>query len=238
MAFTMVRGGRPVDPDVPSWERVLDERAAAADSEEATEEAPNEHLNGDEDGEDGEQEKKFEDAIALNQRLKAMIAEAAASKQRSNGASDGRTRQQPQVPRLPGFASSPAGYSQPSRESSQGINRRRLDQQVQKENAGFAARLAGSKSCILPPVSQRPGQQESSQSINRRKFAEKVQRENATIVARIEQPHRSKSWAPPRMVGEAELPKGWSRGIGGRAMPPPKLRWGAKPKYDAGEMCF
>merc|ERR1711920_388311 len=115
-------------------------------------------------------------------------------------------------------------------------NRRKFEEKVHNENAGIAARLADAKSCVLPHVSQRTsGVQESSQAINRRKFHQKTQRENAGLLSRIENAGRSKSWGPTRSVGDPQMPKGWTRGIGGRMMPPPKLRWGANPKYDAGE---
>jgi len=153
--------------------------------------------------------------VALNARLKAMIAEAESSQKRlnahnvpQNGYPSGRSGagKQARVPRMPGeIIKNPSNSTLlPTAESSVSLNRRKEENRVQKENAGFAIRLAGSKSCILPPVSnlnQRPGgaaQQESSQSINRRKFAEKVQLENANMVNRIEQPSRAKSFGVPR----------------------------------------
>lgn len=213
MSFTMVRGGQAIEPEPTS------EDAPCTDTADTVE---------------GEQEAaEYQDAYLLNQRLKAMLAEAEVAEQLAQqrvAPNSGRSGQR-RVPRPP-VSSSDAH----SRQSTQMINRRKSDEKVRQENANIASRLAGSKSCILPPVAlPRTDQQESSQSINRRKFAEKVQRENAHLVSRIEQPARAKSWGPPRRIGESELPRGWTRGIGGRAMPPPKMRWGAAPKYDAGD---
>lgn len=232
MAFSLVQGGRAMDLEPAGYGEV-----------EPTEGGPDDSADADADGDPAE----FEDAVLLNQRLKAMIAEAEAgvATQAANrqGGSGGRN-QRPRVPRLPGPSS---GYSVPpapvaQAEHSQGINRRKLEEKVLRDNQGIAARLAASKSCILPPLgSGRNGQQESSNQINRRRMAEKVQRENAGLLSRIEQPGRARSWGPStvaRKAGESELPKGWTRGIGGRAMPPPKMRWGTSPKYDAGEMAF
>lgn len=231
MAFVAVRGGKPVEDELDFGEA----------QEQEGQENPS---DGDRDPAD------FEEAFLLNQKLKAMLAEAEAAHanpppgQGRSAANSGRGshRRAPKAPPSSGYPPTPTGGAHKSqhsagypRESSEGINRRKADQKIHQENAGIAVRLAGSKSCILPPLNLRPGGQESSQAINRRKFAEKVQRENASLVSRIEQPGRTRSLGPPRAVGESKLPPGWTRGIGGRAMPPPKLRWGTKPKFDAGD---
>lgn len=246
MAFTVVQGGRAIDPEfedrAPDGGLARSVRGSPHGvSYEAMQEAgvfsPGQGGEVDAQGDDPEPE-RYEDACALNQRLKAMLAEAEVVAAQTSRR--GRPNQPRRAPRMPGqvpqgYPASPAAPL-PAHESSQGINRRRLEDKVRQENMGIATRLAGSKSCILPPLSQRPGQhQESSVSINRRKFDEKVQRENASLVARIERPSRASSCGPPRKVGDPELPKGWTRGIGGRAMPPPKLRWGSGRKYDAGD---
>lgn len=225
MAFVAVRGGKPIE-DEHEFEDVLPEEGCR------------ENLPDNED-----EPEDFNEAVLLNQKLKAMLAEAEAAQQQParGGAGSGRGKQR-RAPRQPPSPQGNRGLAHPPdsggypRESSEGINRRKYDIKVRQENAGIAVRLAGSKSCILPPLNLNAGQ-ESSQSINRRKFAEKVQRENASLVTRIEQPSRVRSLGPAQGAGEARLPKGWTRGIGGRAMPPPKLRWGTKPKFDAGDWC-
>jgi len=234
MAFVAVRGGKPVE----------DEREFEnPPQEEGGEEPP-----ADEEGDVPD----FDEALALNQKLKALLAEAEAAdptRRPPRGGGSGRAQQQRRAPRAPSTGSTPpgaaaAGYPPLAqaaaergypRESSEGINRRKYDMKVRQENAGLAVRLAGSKSCILPPLSNRQSVgQESSQSINRRRMQEKVLNENARLVTRIEQPGRTRSLGSSRQVGDSALPPGWTRGIGGRAMPPPKLRWGSKPKFDAG----
>ncbi|CAE8732993.1 unnamed protein product [Polarella glacialis] len=72
---------------------------------------------------------------------------------------------------------------------------------------------------------------ESSQAINRKRFAQRVAKENAGIATRLSQP------GARRIRGKGEdqsLPPGWSRGLGGRMMPPPSQRWTSKP-FDAGD---
>merc|ERR1719356_1744499 len=70
---------------------------------------------------------------------------------------------------------------------------------------------------------------ESSYGINRKKFVQKTQHENMGIAIRLERA-RSCGQGPQQKA----VPAGWTRGVGGRLMPPPKMRWGEGPKYDAG----
>jgi hypothetical protein len=229
MAFTLVRGGNAIDQPRDVEETGFQDIA-------------------DIDPEDEESTQKYDEAMLMNQRLKAMLLEA----QQANPRNGTHPNQPRRIPRMPGppSAGTPTGRGASSsvragscgpeafasRENSQGINRRKFEEKVHSENAGMAARLADAKSCILPHAGQRAvGVQESSQAINRRRFHQKTQRENASLLNRIETAGRSKSWGPTRKVGDPEMPKGWTRGIGGRMMPPPKLRWGAAPKYDAGD---
>lgn len=72
----------------------------------------------------------------------------------------------------------------------------------------------------------------SSHGINRMKFEQKIAEENAGIAQRILAQDKSGRSKPRGQ--DPRLPAGWTRGVGGRLLPPVKQRWGTK-KFDAGE---
>lgn len=77
-------------------------------------------------------------------------------------------------------------------------------------------------------------------AVNRQRETSRIERENVKLAARLAKPTRHEL-APPRPKAKARsgsVPLGWSRGVGGRLLPPPKQRWGTQPTYDAGEMKF
>lgn len=177
----------------------------------------------------------YEDAVLLNQRLKAMVAEV----------EKGRLLSEVRPPRPPRQAAShSSGFSRQSGAACRAsgspranslttgiINRRRFDQRVQQENHGIAARLAERARSGGPGAEERDWPKESSVSINRRVRAQSIERENLGIAHRLQE--RARSSGPVDRSAEARLPPGWTRGVGGRPMPPPRLRWG--PKHDAGD---
>jgi hypothetical protein len=75
--------------------------------------------------------------------------------------------------------------------------------------------------------------------VNRQRETSRIERENVKLAQRLAKPTR-KELAPPRPPKgrSGSVPLGWSRGVGGRLLPPPKQRWGTQPAYDAGEMKF
>jgi len=188
----------------------------------------------------------YEDAVLLNQQLKAMLAAAqAAGPPSSAGSPGGGRRQQRRPPRAP------TGRCQaPARESSQGPGRRKADQRATVADAGLSAAYSSavprqaprSRSCLLPPLAgadERRGSREEPLDPVRRKLDPALAREDPSFEEGVclgsKQIKRSKSCGPPgRLGGGPGLPPGWTRGLGGRMLPPPELRWGSS-KYDAGE---
>jgi len=79
---------------------------------------------------------------------------------------------------------------------------------------------------------------ESSQSVNRRSEAQRVAHENMKMVGRLDNIRCGKnSHGIVNKVGvhkNDNVPIGWTRGIGGRLLPPTKLRW-KNSQYDAGD---
>lgn len=94
---------------------------------------------------------------------------------------------------------------------------------------------ARSQSCGHAAQSDRAGPRESSHSINRRRLDQQIQRENAGIAMRISERRLVSCGPGPKKAGDQAVPAGWTRGVGGRLMPPPRLRWGERPSYNAGE---
>eukprot|EP00931_Biecheleriopsis_adriatica_P116175 TRINITY_DN91853_c0_g1_i1.p1 TRINITY_DN91853_c0_g1~~TRINITY_DN91853_c0_g1_i1.p1 ORF type:complete len:176 (+),score=24.98 TRINITY_DN91853_c0_g1_i1:63-590(+) len=147
----------------------------------------------------------YEEALELNRRLREMLADQS-QRVSPAGAQDSRQR----------------GRSMAASTCS------RFGGGTRAISSGYAQQAMGST---------RPGV--SSHSINRRRFQERVQKENAGIASRlvaqasgrgsVDSPRRPKPRGQDR-----SLPPGWTRGVGGRKLPPPKQRWSSR-TYDAGE---
>lgn len=103
---------------------------------------------------------------------------------------------------------------------------------IAMDNLRLLSNLQGVTSTI-PKSSTVPRNRETSRSVNRRVEARRVDSENLKIADRLES-IRIKSQCPARKGRDTkEVPPGWTRGVGGRLLPPPKLRWGKR--YDAGD---
>eukprot|EP00397_Hematodinium_sp_SG-2012_P054325 GEMP01065418.1.p1 GENE.GEMP01065418.1~~GEMP01065418.1.p1 ORF type:complete len:172 (+),score=32.75 GEMP01065418.1:118-633(+) len=101
--------------------------------------------------------------------------------------------------------------------------------QIEEGNQRLLQNLQGvtsniPRSCTVPP------KRETSQTVNRRQEARRVDSENLKLADRLENVRGSKIMCQKR--GQ-DIPSGWTRGVGGRLLPPPKLRWGKR--YDAGD---
>eukprot|EP00930_Biecheleria_cincta_P082859 TRINITY_DN72501_c0_g1_i1.p1 TRINITY_DN72501_c0_g1~~TRINITY_DN72501_c0_g1_i1.p1 ORF type:complete len:178 (+),score=40.24 TRINITY_DN72501_c0_g1_i1:48-581(+) len=167
-------------------------------------------LDGYEDEEDDDLE--FIQAQDMNRRLKEMLRQAEVD----------------QLSRRSGQSSSRSSSWSPAAAAAAAVQPPR----VPARSGGSVRGYYGQES--LPP---RPSVQSSSE-INRRRQAEKVVQENQRIISRITEQSGFKSGAASRASSsrrssDRSLPPGWTRGVGGRAMPPPKQRWGKS--YDAGE---
>lgn len=202
----------------------------------------------------------YEDAVLLNQQLKALLAAAqAVTSQADDGSSPGQGgSRQRRPPRAP------AGRCQAApRQGSQGPSRRQSN--GTKEPGPYATRNAAcggagprpaqrSRSCMLPPLATAEDRRglgsQGSQDAGRRTPEQRSLTESFGMLEEggaggMQPPHsggsrrrptaaslRSRSCGPPDRGGG--LPKGWTRGLGGRMLPPPELRWGST-KYDAGD---
>jgi len=168
--------------------------------------------------EEEQNSEEYEQALEMNRRLKAMLAQQAEAQ--PSLASHGRSHSQIDA------QSGPANYGRSSTSSSQ-RSRSLADPRVQMTvNQRSAARSSYGQSALAP----RARVSESSNTINRRRFNEKVAQENQGIACRL-----SSTGDRLRPRGQDHsMPPGYSRGVGGRVLPPPKLRWGSK-KFDAGD---
>lgn len=151
---------------------------------------------------------QFEEAIALNKKLKAML-DAASAKERAGGPGRGYSAGGP-VRSASNRASScgprPVGGPPPPP---------RLHESDYSQRA-----LAASRGPVM----------QNSNAINRRKKESQIAQENMGIAARIV---GTRATRPKGQ--DQKLPPGWTRGIGGRLLPPPKQRWGQGASYDAGD---
>eukprot|EP00928_Gymnodinium_smaydae_P005476 TRINITY_DN11862_c0_g1_i1.p1 TRINITY_DN11862_c0_g1~~TRINITY_DN11862_c0_g1_i1.p1 ORF type:complete len:226 (+),score=56.30 TRINITY_DN11862_c0_g1_i1:63-740(+) len=221
MAFSLVQGGQAYD------DRGLGADYGAIDGRDDS--APLPGAPDEEVDPDGLDEGAYRDAVLLNQRLKELVAQAWSQQPAAPAPDAGFAK----PPLAPGRGRGPA-----PKESSSSINRKRFEQLVQVENASNARRMterARSSSLVRAGASSAASSRESSQSINRRRFQERLRQENAGIASRLDR--ASSCDRVPKLQqqgGASKLPAGWTRGVGGRAMPPPKLRWGQGPSYDAG----
>lgn len=101
------------------------------------------------------------------------------------------------------------------------------------DNLRLLSNLQGVTSTIPRSSTVPPRFRETSRSVNQRHEARRVDSENLKMADRLEN-IRVKSTCPAKKSRDLkDIPPGWTRGVGGRLLPPPKLRWGKK--YDAGE---
>ncbi|CAD7972336.1 unnamed protein product [Amoebophrya sp. A120] len=235
---------------------------------------------------DSEEEREFLRAQELNEKLKALIAEAENAQQQyghpgAKGAGRGRggagvsTTTQGSGGSSSGPATDgkgagrqqakPAGHVDWSHDKNQiddinKGNKRLLNKLVaikeRDPRSGITAGGGkGSTSRGVPPSLQAPKM--SSVAINRQREEQRVHQENVKIVERLERArglqgnaNRTRGGAPSQQqqltsgagvsstgsaVKHKKLPPGWTRGVGGQMLPPPKQRWGTKQKYDAGD---
>lgn len=111
------------------------------------------------------------------------------------------------------------------------------------------------KTILTPPGGGRgASSRQSSFAINKQREERRVHQENLKLVERLEKARgtpgaegaRASANGKANLTGgssaggarattrKSGIPPGWTRGIGGQLMPPPKLRWGNQ-KYDAGD---
>jgi hypothetical protein len=131
----------------------------------------------------------------------------------------------------------------PAKRNTALINREREASRIARENDQYAARM-NEKSQTRPFLTMNTQfdelrQQPHSCAVNRQRESSRIERENVKLAQRLAKPTRHEL-APPRPPKgrSGSVPPGWSRGVGGRLLPPPKQRWGTQKAYDAGEMKF
>lgn len=171
-----------------------------------------EYIDGvyDEGGEIDDAE--FNEALELNKKLRSLLSQG-------NLATTATVA-------TAGRAGPKAGGSK--RKTSQALARERA---IDEGNQRLLSNMQNASSCVprsntVPPR----GSRESSHGVNRRMEASRVDSENLKMADRLENVRGGMA------VGKKkDIPVGWTRGIGGRLLPPPKQRWGKK--YDAGEWC-
>lgn len=173
-----------------------------------------------------EDSEQLEEAMLLNQKLKAMLA-AQAQGDHTGGS---RRRAASQPLRLGGPTRDP-------RRPTLDDPRLALQDEARLGMRQVGARTQESRYSQRSMANSRAPVMESSHAINRRKAEERIAQENMGIAARIVGCSGSATTrGASRPKGQdPKLPSGWTRGIGGRLLPPPKQRWGAKPSYDAGD---
>lgn len=156
---------------------------------------------------------QYEEAMALNQKLKAMLAaNSAGGGGQQRGYSTGGPARGGSNPRASSCGPRPAVGGPPPR-----------------------TRPGESDYSQLALGASRGPTMESSHAINRRKRENQIAQENMGIAARIVAKAGNNA-RPARPRGQDQkLPPGWTRGIGGRLLPPPKQRWGQGPSFDAGD---
>ncbi|CAD7935809.1 unnamed protein product [Amoebophrya sp. A25] len=115
--------------------------------------------------------------------------------------------------------------------SSVTINRLREQQRVQQENIKIVQRLERARGCGGGGPSTTP----SSGSAPTRETSDTHGPALSAAARRASNSTRNPHAVPGSVVGpKGGIPKGWTRGIGGQLLPPPKMRWGAQKQYDAG----
>jgi hypothetical protein len=126
------------------------------------------------------------------------------------------------------------------------INREKEAERINRENGMIASRLIENSkpSLTVNTTFDDLRQRAHSCAVNRQREGSRIARENQRLAHRLAKPTRV-ALAPnakPKPKASAartgSVPTGWSRGVGGRLLPPPKQRWGNRPTYDAGEMQF
>jgi hypothetical protein len=122
------------------------------------------------------------------------------------------------------------------------INRDKEAERINRENGLIASRLVDNSKPFLTVNTQFDELRQRSHScaVNRQREGSRIARENQRLAQRLAKPTRVALApnAPKQKPRSGSVPTGWSRGVGGRLLPPPKQRWGNRPTYDAGEMQF
>jgi len=192
------------------------------------------HSNRTPDEDDiAEWEDEYEKALALNQRLRTMIGGSNSGTPRSNTGVRSQVSSSQQG--LQG------GGSINQRNSSTRISTKEQERMraIEKGNLRLLSNLQGAQSCIPRSTTVPPRIKESSRSVNRRTEAQRVEHENMKMVGRLENIHSGNSKqgtakVPRGQLKDKNVPIGWTRGIGGRLLPPTKMRW-KNSQYDAGD---
>jgi hypothetical protein len=149
----------------------------------------------------------------------------------------------PSSPRQKRGGGARAGPQDVAKRNTALIQREREASRIARENDQNAVRM-NEKSMARPFLTVNKEfdelrQQPHSCAVNRQRETSRIERENVKLAQRLAKPTRHEL-APPRPPKgrSGSVPVGWSRGVGGRLLPPPKQRWGKQPSYDAGEMKF
>lgn len=233
MGFSLARGGHPLlDPDLSPFSPTNDKHVARTVASEAAEE----ENSGAAVAPGG-----YEEAVLLNQRLRAMLAQAAEVHQETAPRPLPRQSQARRERPARARATSVAALRAESEAEWDRIDRRSAGSESGEDGASHVAtqqrRLSElQRGCSLPALGQpsgRPGGWDSSALITESPRSKRAPRLDGSVGAR--HPRNRSQPVISAMTAQKGVPLGWTRGLAGRPLPPPKLRWGQGPSYNAGD---